>query len=384
MLITTPFQAQGQANQRFLTTPQRVLFGENASHSQSRESSLPINFYTPLVYLASRFFIEPRLAKRFFSKPFEGFIPPDKVAQLCPVQHVDFNSLDGLRLKGHWIPSTTYSDKVVVMGHGYKGDWRGLLEVAQHIRTQQNANVFLFDFRAHGDSDGIQSSFGYHEGKDVAAAIDYVKTHFKSQTKQLIYYGHSAGAAAMMLTPHTLEDNPSTLNKMNQAIDGLILDSPYAHIKIMEQKEVKALMNWQAHPLLVSLLRSLTRNIVNHLEAHAQSALKLAIPLSEFQPAMYLKKHTLVQKPILHYHGTQDATTSFKQAEAIHRELKQQNPQVQFVALKGADHWGKKWQPFHKGEEYRTLIREKSYLPSLDRFLNQVFKPTNPVHQQST
>jgi hypothetical protein len=55
-------------------------------------------------------------------------------------------------------------------------------------------NVFLTDFRAHGNSDGNECSVGINEAKDVKAAYDYVSGNGE---KNIVLYGVSMGAATI-------------------------------------------------------------------------------------------------------------------------------------------------------------------------------------------
>jgi alpha-beta hydrolase superfamily lysophospholipase len=52
-----------------------------------------------------------------------------------------------------------------------------------------------FDHRAHGESTGRRTSFGYHEGRDVAAILDLVRENWPRQPCAAL--GISMGAAAL-------------------------------------------------------------------------------------------------------------------------------------------------------------------------------------------
>lgn len=331
--------------------------------------------YAPLVHLVAKIFTEPRFAKKLVPSMFKDFISAEQAQFFNPIEPVDFKSLDGLKLKGHWMPALKHTQETVVMGHGYKANWRGLLEVADAVR-KMGYNVFLFDFRGHGDSDGVHSSFGYHEGKDAVAAIDFVKDNYPEQAKELVYYGHSAGAAALMLTPKTLkQDYPKALEQATQAIDGLILDSPYSHIDIMKLGEIQPFLNWPGSGLIPKAIRSLTKDVVLQLEKSAQKRLNLSIPFTELQPAHHFKNHALAQKPSLQYHGTQDKTTPFEHAIEVHDILKTANSQTKLITLEGQDHWEHSWQPFNDGKKYTTLVRGGDlYLDEMKEFLEKTFK----------
>lgn len=103
----------------------------------------------------------------------------------------------------------------IVIMHGYtsgKTDMGGL----RLLFTKYN--LFLFDFRAHGeDVEGQASTFGYNEVYDVFAAVDFLKTRPETKELPLIGYGFSMGAAT------TIEAQA----RDPKLFDALILDCPF-------------------------------------------------------------------------------------------------------------------------------------------------------------
>ena len=59
------------------------------------------------------------------------------------------------------------------------------------------ANVLLFDFRGHGDSDGHTVSLGRHERLDVLAAVHYLRPQRAEQARMAMGLGISMGASAL-------------------------------------------------------------------------------------------------------------------------------------------------------------------------------------------
>lgn len=88
-------------------------------------------------------------------------------------EEITFPAADGLRLHGVWIPASGSAKTVVILhGHGCSSDWD--IERAPCFH-EAGFNVFLFDFRAHGRSDGKIASFGYLERQDVLGAVEFLK-----------------------------------------------------------------------------------------------------------------------------------------------------------------------------------------------------------------
>jgi len=109
-------------------------------------------------------------------------------------EEVTFQAADGPTLHGWWIPSAG-SDRAVVIMHGHGGsmDW----DVHRAPAFQAAGfNVLLFDFRAHGRSEGKTISFGYLERQDALAAVEFLRGR---GMRRIGLLGFSFGGIAAML-----------------------------------------------------------------------------------------------------------------------------------------------------------------------------------------
>ncbi len=112
-------------------------------------------------------------------------------------EEVTFKATDGLTLHGWWIPNAG-SDRAVVIMHGHGGsmDWDIHRAPALHAA---GFNVLLFDFRAHGRSEGTTITFGYLERQDVLGAVEFLRGR---GMRRIGLLGFSfGGIAAMLATP---------------------------------------------------------------------------------------------------------------------------------------------------------------------------------------
>lgn len=80
-------------------------------------------------------------------------------------------------------------------------------------------NILLFDFRAHGESQGDYTSIGFHEKKDVIAAYKFIQQHPQIQHLPIFGLGISMGAASLLSA--AAEGIPFT---------GLIIDSVFGRL----------------------------------------------------------------------------------------------------------------------------------------------------------
>jgi pimeloyl-ACP methyl ester carboxylesterase len=107
---------------------------------------------------------------------------------------IEFNTSDQLTLRGVWIPASG-STKAVIILHGHGGSYDYDLYRAPAL---QNAgfNVLLFDFRAHGRSEGNRMTFGYEERKDMLGAVEFLHSRGMEHIGLL---GFSYGGIVSML-----------------------------------------------------------------------------------------------------------------------------------------------------------------------------------------
>ncbi len=110
-------------------------------------------------------------------------------------EEITFKTSDHLLLHGWWIPSD-YSDRTIIFLHGYSGSMDPDLKYAPSFH-QAGFNILMFDFRAHGRSEGKVTTLGALETRDVAAAIEYVRTRGSDQVGLL---GFSMGGRTALLT----------------------------------------------------------------------------------------------------------------------------------------------------------------------------------------
>lgn len=128
---------------------------------------------------------------------------------------VSFPTADGLQLSGLLIVRP-HAKRAIILSHGYR---------MCKERTAPFAHIFpddtllLFDHRAHGQSEGLLTSFGYHEKDDVLAAVDFLQHN--PQTKGLPLYGVGISMGAVSLLKAAAERN---------VFNAIILDSPFAQL----------------------------------------------------------------------------------------------------------------------------------------------------------
>jgi alpha-beta hydrolase superfamily lysophospholipase len=117
-------------------------------------------------------------------------------------------SEDGTALAAWELSPVDKPRGVVLLGHGYRDDRRQLLPCAERL-ARAGFTAVVFDFRAHGGSEGVRITIGRDEARDVRAMLAWGR----AQGLPVGYLGFSMGAAAYLLA--------------DTEADAAVLDSPY-------------------------------------------------------------------------------------------------------------------------------------------------------------
>lgn len=129
------------------------------------------------------------------------FYFPDRVLYGTPAdvglkyEQVAFASADGTRLGGWFIPAAGYADPsnakgTVVHFHGNAQNMSAHLESVRWL-PYRGFNLFVFDYRGYGASQGRPEPKGVFE--DANAALDYVRSRADVDGQRLLVLGQSLG-----------------------------------------------------------------------------------------------------------------------------------------------------------------------------------------------
>lgn len=138
---------------------------------------------------------------------------------------ISFETSDGLKLAGLLVKRSEAQANVVIC-HGYKSA-KELLYA--YIDLFPRWNMLLFDFRSHGQSEGEITSIGFHEYKDVIAAVRFLRDQTGASNVHklpLIVIGVSMGGAAAL---KAAEREPGLC-------DAVIVDSTFAQLDNLVRK----------------------------------------------------------------------------------------------------------------------------------------------------
>ena len=131
-----------------------------------------------------------------------GELPPDLKGR-----NVEFLSGSGSNIHG-WLIEGNKGKGTIILMHGVRDSRLSLLDRARFL-SAAGYSVLLFDFQAHGESQGEQITFGYLESRDAQAAVKFVHENLPEEKIGVI--GISLGGAATLLAEPELEVNAMVL-----------------------------------------------------------------------------------------------------------------------------------------------------------------------------
>ena len=106
-------------------------------------------------------------------------------------EDVFFLSADQYWIHGWFIPGT--SKYTLLWFHGNGGNIGHRMEEILIMHHSLGINIFIFDYRGYGRSEGKPSEQGVYQ--DATAAIKYIQNRPEVDSDRIIYFGRSLGAA---------------------------------------------------------------------------------------------------------------------------------------------------------------------------------------------
>ena len=213
-------------------------------------------------------------------------------------EEVIFKSTDGIKLSGWFIPNNKTKATIIVM-HGYPADKANLLDIADFLA--KDFNVFLFDFRNFGKSEGNYTTAGAFEKNDLLGAIEYLERE-KDITKIGLYGFSLGGAVALMAN--------------NKNVKAIVTDSAYARLDDIV-KHMYSIFFILKYPLAY-----LTK---------LYGILFLKINIEDVNPVDNMKN---IKAPILLIHAEKDSQIPVEEAYLLHDA----NKKAELWIVKNADH----------------------------------------------
>jgi fermentation-respiration switch protein FrsA (DUF1100 family) len=126
------------------------------------------------------------------TRPSPSFVAPARL----PAVDLRLRSRDGLILAATYRPGRRPNSPGVLLLHGNGASRAAMADNAAWLAGRGYA-VLAIDFRGHGQSASAPHSFGLYEGRDAAAAFDWLRRQQRNAPVAVI--GASLGGAAALL-----------------------------------------------------------------------------------------------------------------------------------------------------------------------------------------
>lgn len=221
-------------------------------------------------------------------------------------EEVYFPAADGTQLHGWFIPGR--GDDTIVWFHGNGGNISGRVYNIMLLYQQVGANVFIFDYRGYGLSEGKPSEKGvYSDGEGV---LEYLRSRDDIDHDRLVLFGRSLGGCVVAELA------------MHHPAKAVIIESSFTSVDAMS--------------------------------AHTRPRLTRFIPTRLLVRSRFdsVTKMPHIHSPVMIVHGDRDVTVPIHMGRELFEAA---NEPKRFYEIKGADH-----DDTHRvgGEAYFAALRE--------------------------
>jgi uncharacterized protein len=241
-------------------------------------------------------------------------------------EDVSFRTQDGLTLKGWFVPAGGGPSPVtLIIHHGLGSNAGDKLENTACLQRTGKWNLFYFDMRGHGASEGEYNSLGPLELRDLESAIAYLREHKPAAARHLGIYGHSLGAAVAIIGA-----------ARHPELEAVAAESSFARASRTVVHFAKIFYGIPEVPFMKIAL--------------VLARWRLGVPVGQFDPVAEIGR--ISPRPIFLIHGERDRRIPRRELYALWKAAK--SPKKLWI-VRGADH-GDTWM-IAKEEYERRLVK---------------------------
>lgn len=199
------------------------------------------------ILLVAFFLLNASCNHLFYYPNKEVFYPPEKLG--ITYEPKNFTSVDGTKLTAWYFPAKTKTKPkgTIIQFHGNAQNMTSHYLSLVWL-TKEGYNLFVFDYRGYGSSDGLPSQQGTVED-GVSALREVLKYNSKDDKHILIAWGQSLGGAILQ---RSIEDLTPDEKKHIQLI---VLDSTFSSYKSVAASTLrKSAVTWLISPIAYLLI----------------------------------------------------------------------------------------------------------------------------------
>jgi uncharacterized protein len=226
-------------------------------------------------------------------------------------EDIEFKASDGVNIKGWLIPGSL--PKLIIMTHvggltkygsttAYKSLTKLYNKEIEFVKTARHLHnegywVLMFDFRNHGESgtspNGGKTGVGLEEYRDVAAALNFVKSRYNLDNFEIGFVSFCMGANSTIITA---SKEPAVFNKVK-----CIMAIQPISMEVFIRKYTKTLFKSFGSKMIFPMLKK----FVNLRSKH---------PLEKMSPYEYVKD---LKVPVLYVQARNDPWTELKDIQGF-------------------------------------------------------------------
>ena len=225
-----------------------------------------------LIVLATAVIAWAGLDQVFYHPDHQEYTTPAADGQTY--EEIQFQSKDGTKLSGWFIPAKSNALGTVIHLHGNAQNMSAHYSMVSWL-PDNGFNLFVFDYRGYGKSEGKVSRKGVYE--DSIAAIKHIKSRKDIDQKKIILFGQSIGGANALAVAG---------NNRFDGVVGIASDSAFSSYKRVAMDNTTLLK-----PLAALLIRN---------KLSPKNAVQNIAPV-----------------PLLLIHGTADQVVPYKHAQRL-------------------------------------------------------------------
>lgn len=248
--------------------------------------------------------LKPIRRKKEWYARFTNILEPNDAG--LPQENVIVETFDGFKLNCWFVRQKKKARGTIIFLHGV-GDCKIAGVPFALSLYNRGFNIFLYDSRQHGESEGYYCTYGFYEKHDVSAVISYLQSRTDFKIGKIGIFGTSMGGAVAIQAA-----------AIDPRIACVVSEGSYTALRIVFVDYQKRIIKLPWHFL---------RNIaLVHSQKLANFKARLVAPIEDIKR---------VHVPVLIVHGRND---SFIKSDYSNMLYEAANKPKQLLLIEGADH----------------------------------------------
>lgn len=219
--------------------------------------------------------LQPHLRTRAWYGTFTNLLEPRDAG--LPQEDLVLSTQEGFKLRCWFVRQPGNGRGTIIYLHGVGDCMIGGVPYAR-LFFERGFNVFLYDSRRHGISEGPYCTYGFHEKRDLSIVLDHLCSRTDATIGKIGVFGTSMGAAVALQAA-----------AVDSRIDAIVAEASFTDLRTVMVDYQKRIIKLPWHFL---------RNL----------AMSRSQKLAGFKARYVSPIHAVrnVRKPVLFIHGTDD------------------------------------------------------------------------------